>query len=201
VLLILQIASCLGSQFELPTLATISGLDPRQVAQGLWKAMVHGLVVADGENYFVMMDDSEHKHSIPQTPTPALPTPSATIPKGKKGKSPNGKQSSKPKTDNKNNTNNQSVTMSTVKKVSHTSTSAALESIQRLPAVATHHVSMGHASGLAAASGDDHNKDGPTYAGTVRAEVSVTYRFLHDRVRQVGLSYCTSLSLPGWQCI
>jgi hypothetical protein len=40
-------------------LATISGLDPRAAAKGLWKAMVAGLVVADGENYFVLMDEED----------------------------------------------------------------------------------------------------------------------------------------------
>lgn len=53
---LMKLASCIGTQFDLPTLATISGLDPREAAAGLWKAMVVGMIIAPGENYFVVQD-------------------------------------------------------------------------------------------------------------------------------------------------
>jgi predicted ATPase len=52
---LLKLASCIGSHFDLATLSTISGLPPKETARGLWKALANGLVVAGGDNYFVMM--------------------------------------------------------------------------------------------------------------------------------------------------
>jgi hypothetical protein len=54
---LLKLASCIGTTFDLPTLATISGLDPQTAARGLWQALVVGLVVTGGDNYFVMKDN------------------------------------------------------------------------------------------------------------------------------------------------
>jgi hypothetical protein len=67
----------MGTQFDLPTLAIISGLDPREAAAGLWKAMVAGMIIAPGENYFVVQDDkdddgmSNGNESGNDTPTPS----------------------------------------------------------------------------------------------------------------------------------
>jgi predicted ATPase len=82
---LLKLASCIGTHFNLATLATIrhtnfpnkhaciwlllpvdsnnymnSGLSPKEAARGLWKSLVAGLVIAAGENYFVMMVHSPH---------------------------------------------------------------------------------------------------------------------------------------------
>jgi hypothetical protein len=60
---LLKLASCIGTTFDLPTLATISGQDPKDVARGLWKALVAGLVVAGGDNYFVIKDTDNDRSS------------------------------------------------------------------------------------------------------------------------------------------
>jgi hypothetical protein len=45
-------------------------LDPREAAAGLWKAMVAGMIIAPGENYFVVQDDKDEKEEADGTTTP-----------------------------------------------------------------------------------------------------------------------------------
>ncbi|MDJ0839302.1 MAG: AAA family ATPase [Acidobacteriota bacterium] len=48
---LLRLASCLGNTFDLKTLAVISDREPRAAADGLWDAVVEGLVVPQSDDY------------------------------------------------------------------------------------------------------------------------------------------------------
>jgi hypothetical protein len=70
----------IGTTFDLPTLATISGLEPKETARGLWKALVAGLITTGGENYFVIADYDEPKDMKSITPAPTAPSALLTSP-------------------------------------------------------------------------------------------------------------------------
>lgn len=48
---VLPLAACIGSSFNLRTLAMVSNLEPRQAADHLWPALTEGLIVPQDENY------------------------------------------------------------------------------------------------------------------------------------------------------
>jgi predicted ATPase/signal transduction histidine kinase len=54
---VLELAACIGNQFDLATLATVSAQSQHEAATALWEAIVAGLVVPQGEDYRLMTQD------------------------------------------------------------------------------------------------------------------------------------------------
>ena len=53
----LQLAACIGNQFDLWTLAMAHDKSPREAATDLWEAVAEGLLVSDRDAYTVMTQD------------------------------------------------------------------------------------------------------------------------------------------------
>lgn len=54
-----QVAACIGSEFDLRLLAKVSGLSPQATANILWKALQEKIITPIGESYkFAMIDES-----------------------------------------------------------------------------------------------------------------------------------------------
>ncbi|MBD2152968.1 ATP-binding sensor histidine kinase [Leptolyngbya sp. FACHB-16] len=60
---ILKLAACIGNQFDLRTLAIVNQQSPTKTADGLWEAVVAGLVLPIGESY-KWIDNIEHSEDI-----------------------------------------------------------------------------------------------------------------------------------------
>lgn len=204
-------ASCIGTQFDLPTLATISGLGPREAAAGLWKAMVAGMIVAPGENYFVVQDDKDYKDeeiNVVNFNSTATDSDSSTV-STSRGESKLSSSSS--------------LLSSRPHDHPHVSTRDALRSIPTLSLMSAPQTKVLTTRGRLTESKSPHSADdpgtedtgmsalccesvtlnycfidgNPEYLETMRTEVSVTYHFSHDRVRQVSstLPYNINTSL------
>lgn len=48
---VLRLAACIGNQFDLKTLAIVSQTAPRRIMEGLWEAMVDGMILTLGDAY------------------------------------------------------------------------------------------------------------------------------------------------------
>ena len=53
----LQLAACIGNQFDLRTLAMAHEKSPREAAADLWDAVAEGLLVPESEAYTLMTQD------------------------------------------------------------------------------------------------------------------------------------------------
>ena len=64
---VLQLAACLGNQFNLDTLAIVCEKSPTQVAIALWKALLYGLIIPETQVYKFYLSEDETELNSSQT--------------------------------------------------------------------------------------------------------------------------------------
>ncbi|NER51188.1 MAG: serine/threonine-protein kinase PknK, partial [Symploca sp. SIO1A3] len=64
---VLQLAACIGNQFELSTLSIVADKSQRETAELLWQAVAEGLIISLGDSYKLLELDVISEETIEQT--------------------------------------------------------------------------------------------------------------------------------------